>query len=253
MYECPVNHTALPALFDPTIPDQPVLWAVLKGRHAGKALVDDLQNPSQCVLRTDAVLTFPSQQITQAFLNEAVALFRQTAPVWLVWPPAISAELLEPGAAQIVQRIEFYDYDARSTTLAGLRQSLPDGFEIRPIDRQLLERCEWRSDMEFYCGSLDNFLTNGMGLCLMQGEEIIVEAYVSSFGDRTAEIGAITRQAYRGHGYAPIAYAHLIEAGEQRGYQAYWSCDADNPASIRVAGKLGFQQEKAYQILGYSP
>jgi RimJ/RimL family protein N-acetyltransferase len=86
----------------------------------------------------------------------------------------------------------------------------------------------------------------------MQGEEIIVKAYVSSFGDRTAEIGAVTRQAYRGRGYAPITCAYLIEACELRGYQAYWSCDADNPASIRVAQKLGFRQEKAYQILEYS-
>lgn len=92
-----------------------------------------------------------------------------------------------------------------------------------------------------------------MGLCLMQGDEIIVEAYVSSFGDRTAEIGAVTREAYRGRGYASIACAYLIEACEQRGYQPYWSCDADNLASIQVARKLGFRHEQAYQILEYSP
>ena len=68
-----------------------------------------------------------------------------------------------------------------SAVLAELRRRLPAGFELFPIDRQLIERCEWRSEMEFYCGSLDNFLLNGMGLCMMQGDEIIVEAFVSPF------------------------------------------------------------------------
>ena len=92
---------------------------------------------------------------------------------------------------------------------------------------------------------------NGMGSCMMQGGEIIIEAYVSSFGDTHAEIGAVTRAPYRGHGYAPIACAYLIQACEQRGYHAYWSCDTDNLASVRVARKLGFRQERAYQVLEY--
>ena len=251
MHPCATDHPALPELFDPAVPDHPVLWAVFKGRRGGKALVDNVQGPSQCVLRTDAVLTFFSRRITQTFLNEAVAHFRQTDPVWLVWPPTISAQLRQPETAAIIQRLEFYDCDPRSSVLVNLRQRLLDGFEIRLIDRQLLERCEWRSDMEFYCGSVDNFLANGMGLCLMQGNDIMVEAYVSSFGEVMAAIGAVTRAAHRGHGYAPIACAYLVEACEQRGYRAYWSCDADNVASIRVARKLGFRQETAYQVLEY--
>ena len=253
MHECAANHPVLPALFDPAVPDNPVLWAVLKGRHTGKALVDHLLNPSQCVLRTDAALTFFGRQTTQTFINQAVAYYRRTDSVWLIWPPTISSMLLEPEAGLSISRLEYYDYDPYSDAFTNLRRRLPDGFEIHPIDRPLLERCEWRSDMEFYCGSIDNFLTNGMGLCLRDGNEIIVEAYVSSFGDATAEIGAVTHEAYRGQGYAPLACAYLIEACEQRGYKAYWSCDADNQASIRVARKLGFRQEKAYMVLEYNP
>jgi len=252
MIECPVNHPALPALFDPMMPDHPALCAVLKGRHTGRAVVDDTEHPTQCMLRTDAALTYSSRRIGQTFLHEAIAYFQKVGPIWLIWQPAMSAYVVAPLPDQIVERLEFYDYDPRSAVLTELRQRLPAGFELRPIDRQLIERCEWRSDMEFYCGSLDNFLVNGLGLCLMHGDEIIVEAYVSSFGDTHAEIGAVTRKAHRGRGYAPITCAYLIEACEQRGYHAYWSCDVDNPASARVARKLGFRQEKAYQVLEYS-
>jgi RimJ/RimL family protein N-acetyltransferase len=197
-------------------------------------------------------LTFVSRQTSQAFLHAAIVQARQTGSVWLVWSPELSSQLCAPEATGITQRLEFYDRDPRSRELAHLRQRLPKGFEIRPIDRELLLRCEWRSDMEFFCGSLDNFLRNGIGLCMMQGDEIIVEAYASSLGKTRAEIGAVTREAYRGRGYAPITCAYLIQVCEQQGFQAYWSCDADNPASIRVAQKLEFRQQKPYQILEYN-
>ncbi len=216
-------------------------------------MVDDVHRPTQCVLRTDAALTYSSRHISQGFLHEAVAQLQRAGPIWLIWQPSLPTRSLAPQPEKIVDRLEFYDYDPASTALAGLRRRLPAGFIIRRLDRQLLEQCEWRADMEFYCGSLDNFLANALGLCMMRGDKIIVEAYVSSFGDTHAEIGAVTRAPYRGHGYAPIACAFIIEACERRGYHAYWSCDRDNPASIRVARKLGFRQERQYKVLEYRP
>jgi RimJ/RimL family protein N-acetyltransferase len=252
IHECPTNHPALAALFDPTLADHVVLWAVLKGRHTGRAWVDDVHYPSQCVLRTDALLTYSSHDISPAFLAAAIAHVRQKGPLWLVASAEMDAPLGAPQATHIAQRLEFLDCDPDSAVLAELRQRLPAGFEMRRIDRALLERCEWRADMEFFCGSLDTFLAQDLGLCMMRGDEIIVEAYASSFGETHAEIGAVTREPHRGRGYAPIACAYLIEAVAQRGYQPYWSCDRDNTASIRVARKLGFRAEKPYRILEYS-
>jgi hypothetical protein len=132
--ECPVNHPALPALFDPMIPDHPALWAVLKGRHTGRAVVDNVEHPTQCVLRTDAALTYSSRRIGQAFLHEAIAPFQKVGLIWLIWQPAMSAHIIAPQADQIIERLEFYDDDPCSVVLTELRQSLPAGFELRPID-----------------------------------------------------------------------------------------------------------------------
>ena len=251
MYDCPVNHPDLPQLFDPTVPDNPALWAVFEGRHAGRAVVDDVEHPAHCVVRTEAVLTFSSRRVKPTFLSEAIAHVGKFGAIWLVWPEADATPAGLPEADRITQRLEFYDCDVGSQALVDLRARLPEGCEMCAIDRLLLERCEWREDMIFFCGSVDNFLLNGMGLCLMRGGEILVEAYVSSFGGKQAEIGAVTRADYRGKGYAPIACAYLIQACHERGYQAYWSCEADNTASIRVAEKLGFYQRKSYQVLEY--
>ena len=246
--ECDVNHPALPQLFDPHVPNNPSLWASFQGRLSSQALVDNLQAPTQCLVRTRALLTYASRRVSPEFLSEAVRYFRRSSRLWLVrnpGDPPIS------GDYTLVPRIEFYDYDPCSDIMASLRNRIPDGFQLRIIDKDLLERCEWRDDMAFYCGSKENFLLNGIGLCIMCDDQIIVEAYASALGSPYAEIGAITHRPYRGRGYAPIAVACLIDVLEQRGYHAYWSCDVDNPASAQVARKLGFKIERSYEIFDY--
>jgi GNAT superfamily N-acetyltransferase len=250
MLECPIDHPALPGLFDPHVPNNPALWAVFEGRHSGKAIVDDLNIPSQCVLRTDAALTYASLYVSQEFLVAVIDQLRKSIPIWLV---RSQGDPLAPDGYRVLPRLEFFDLDPQSPVLACLRSHLPGGYEMRIIDRALLERCEWRDDMVFYCSSLENFLRHDLGMCLMHGEEIIVEAYASALGSTYAEIGAITHDPYRGQGLAPIAVACLIEALEASGYQGYWSCDIDNPASARVARKLGFRIERLYEVWEYQP
>ena len=250
MIECPIDHPNLPTLFDPHVPNNPALWAVFHGRHAGRALVDDLRNPSQCVLRTEAFLTYASRQMSPDFLADAIDYFRHIGHIWLIRSPG---DPPAPEGYRTLPRLEFYGYVSHSPILENYRKRIPDGYELHPIDRALLERCEWRDDMAFYCGSLENFLRHDLGMCLMHGDEIIVEAYASALGSSQAEIGAITHEPHRGKGFSPIAIAYLIETLEQRGYHAYWSCDVDNPASARVARKLGFKVERPYEIWQYEP
>ena len=250
MIECPVDHPKLPGMFNPHVPNNAALWAVFEGRHTGRALVDDLHHPTQCVVRTEAVLTYASQRIHQEFLTEAIDHFKKSGRIWLIRSEGDPAA---PEGYHVLPRLEFYAVDPHSPVLVVLRSRIPAGYRMCPIDRTLLERCEWRDDMVFYCGSLENFLKNDIGLCLMHGEEIIVEAYACPLGSTYAEIGAITHVPYRGKGFAPIAVAYLIETLQQRGYEAYWSCDVDNPASASVARKLGFKVEKPYEIWEFMP
>jgi RimJ/RimL family protein N-acetyltransferase len=247
------NHPFLKELFDQPQPNDPALWAVLIGNHAGEARVDEVQNPTQCVLRTEAALTYFSPQTEQSTLERSIEDFLNIGPVWLVWPQNTSLTPPTIGSVEVLPRYEFYDYDPESDDLREMRKKLPPELRIKKIDGRLLELCEWKSEMEFYCGGVDGFLKYGLGYCLLSGEQIITEAYVSAFGRNRADIGAITRKPYRGRGYAPITCAYLIEACEKRGYQAYWSCERDHHASVQVARKLGFQHMLPYKIYEYSP
>jgi len=250
MIEVPATHPSLPALFDPEIPNSPMLFAILRGDNPGRAFVDDATNPSHAVVRTNEALIFLSQVAPQEFLDLALTHLSQLGHLGLIWRPE-AAVPRPPEAARILPRHEFPICSATSETLAVLESGLPDGFEIRPVDRSLLERCEWRPEIEGYCGSLDNFLAHGLGICLMRGDEIITEAYAPFWGVRQAEIGVVTNEAHRGHGFAAMACARLIRLCRERGAEPYWSCDADNIASIRSARKLGFQGEREYEIRLY--
>ena len=136
MIECPTSHPGLPALFNPFVPNNPSLWAVFLERQAGRALVDSLTNPTQCLLRTEARLTYASYRVSQSFLADAIDYFRHIGIVWLIRslgdPPA-------PGGYRSNPRLEFFDYDPQSPILADYRKRLPASFEVRAIDRNLLD------------------------------------------------------------------------------------------------------------------
>jgi len=46
LQEIAVDAPVLQELFDPCLPNNPALWAALKGKHPGKAVVDNVQTPS---------------------------------------------------------------------------------------------------------------------------------------------------------------------------------------------------------------
>jgi RimJ/RimL family protein N-acetyltransferase len=71
-------------------------------------------------------------------------------------------------------------------------------------------------------------------------------------GDTYEDVGIVTEAEYRGRGLAVIAAGVLCEDIGRRGHRASWTTSTDNPASLRVAEKLGFEvqgQELLY-ILG---
>jgi predicted GNAT family acetyltransferase len=65
------------------------------------------------------------------------------------------------------------------------------------------------------------------------------------------EIGVMTAEAHRGKGYATRVSAHVIARCLERGASVAWSCETDNPTSIAIARRLGFQDERTYPVLVY--
>ena len=171
----------------------------------------------------------------------------------LAWRSAARPGIEPEPPAKTVDRLEFGPLDTADPGLARLRETLPADVRVQPIDAAILERCEWRDLTVDAFGTTEAFLATGYGLVLMRDDEILAEAYAPFLGHGVAEIGVVTAEPHRGHGYAPIACAYLAATLAGAGYAMSWSCDSDNEPSVRVAQKLGFAPARPYALFLYRP
>ena len=246
-----VRHPALPALFDPQGPNAPILFGILEGRLPGRAIADDPAEPRVAGVQDGQGIAFISRTPSQAAFDAALTDLRRDAVVGLAWPSGIEGPITPEPPARVIERLGFGAIDAASARFEALRGELPDGVTVRPMDPALVARCEWRELVEVANGSVDAFLEHGLGLCLMRDDEVLAEAYAPFIGRGVAEVGVVTAEAHRGRGLAAIAIAWLTRPLADRGLAMYWSCDADNEASVRVAAKLGFGSPRPFRILMY--
>jgi len=246
-----VRHPTLPDLFDLDSPNAPMLYGILEGQIPGRAVADDPVAPRVAAVQSLEGIAFISRTDSQVAFDATLVTLRRDGMVGLVWSEAQAGSVTPEPPARTMARLSFGQIDASSPRFEALRAALPDGVTVRPIDAELLARCEWRELVEAAHGSPEAFLTNGLGLCLMRGDEILAEAYAPFIGHGMAEVGVVTAEAHRGHGLAAIAIAWLMVPVDERGLTAYWSCDDTNEASIRVAGKVGFGPPRPFGLWLY--
>ena len=148
MLEISSTHSNLLSMFDPQISNNPMLFATLLGHAPGRAFVDDAINPSQCMIRTNEALVFFSKQVSQAFFDQGLDHIKQFGHVAIIWRSTTSA-LQVPKADKTIQRLDYPEYDSNNPYLANIKNNgAPNGFEFRVIDKNLLEKCEWRKEIE---------------------------------------------------------------------------------------------------------
>ena len=253
MFEFPqAQFGRLAPLFGPDPLHATMIFSALDGRTPARAYVNDAGEPTQCLLATNFLnFAFPGRYQgsapDSAWLAQAISTLRRTQDVHLNWPADATTQGEPPVLPDKVQGgLEFRD--RRPPPVA----PLPAGHRLQLVDGGLFARCMWHDDMVTASGTAENFLRQGIGLCLMAGDEIRSEAYAVCRGAGRFEIGIVTAEAHRGRSYAFIACQHLMRLCEAAGQPPCWSCFADNTASANLARKLGFQTERADQWLYYA-
>jgi hypothetical protein len=242
----------LRALFDPRMPAGFRCFAVLEGGVAGRVLTDDPAEPTWGVVQEGAFGTvYPAGAIDAPTWRELIADLRRDSDVLVgLWPEDGRIDQLPAARDYDGFTLDFTDRPIGEGLDAYLRQ-LPDGCDMRTLDRELFERSQ---DRDFYSGlygSAERALENIQARFLMRGDEICCEAYAYFAALGTIEIATSTSEPYRGRGYATIACAHLIQACEQLGYRTYWNCASQNHASAALARKLGYRKQREYRLLAW--
>lgn len=249
----PERYFNILTLFEKTIPNNPRVFSILEGRNPGNIFVDNVAKP----LRALALLPHDNAVCTggvfdQESLNEGVSFLRKRTDIKLYWPFEGYGELVPPPSSSgEIEVMEFFDLADKIEHLKLVSQKIPADCNIHRIDRELFEHCLWHDHVIDFCGTIDNFLSNGLGYCLMKGSEIVVEAYVPFWGAGHAEIGGITHENYRKLGYAYTTMAYLITQCEEKGFKTRWSTGNRNTASVALARKLGYKIEKTFKLLEF--
>jgi GNAT superfamily N-acetyltransferase len=245
------SGAAVRSLFTEAVPDGPRLFSALNGFHPAIALVDSVDCPSWCVLRSSWFgRTFIGGEIKPDVLGLAIQRLCKTGRVLLDLGDHRSASF-PPGATEVEPRIEFYDRSPGDGSVACLIASVPVGLSVRPVAQETFDSCAWQDPLRSIFGTASGYLERSIGFLLLDGRRILSEAHAFFWGDTVVEIGVITAEGHRGLGYASIVSAYLVRACESRGYATYWGCHVDNLASAAVARKLGYRIENKYSLAWY--
>lgn len=243
----------LRALFDV---DQPLAircFAVLDGSIRGRIWTDDLVHPTWGAVQEVAFNTlFLGGQPNVALVRLLVATQRQDAGVALaLWPHHVYNELLPPAPDFDGWALGFTHCAPAADPVPEL--AVPAGCALRPVDATWFLRCRYRHHYLANFGNAARALARGFGFCVVQGQELLSEAFAADSALGMVEIGTITGEPQRGRGLATLCCAKLIRECETRGYRTYWNCAKDNLASANLARKLGYQTEKAYRFVAWEP
>ena len=225
-----------------------LIWTCLEGTM-GQIYVDDSQSPQ-------SALALYGRQSFFAFLagKPDAALLRKCEGKDIILVPQDQAwaDLIEEIYGDRVR--SFTRYATKKDTLfdreylEGLVDSLPEGFEVNSINRSLYEAClaeAWSQDLVGNYADFEQFATFGLGYLVLHKGQVVsgASSYASYSGG--IEIEVDTREGYRGQGLATICAAKLILTCLERGLYPSW--DAHTLTSLKLAEKLGYELDKAYQ------
>jgi len=135
---------------------------------------------------------------------------------------------------------------------------LPQGFELRRIDRALLE-CEFVGkqalfeEMSVERGSPDGFLKHSFGISAFHDTELAGWCLSEYNHDTRCAVGITTMPSFRCMGIAKsMTLAFLNLAIEQEVETVLWHCYKSNLGSARTAQRSGFRLIDEHQTINIS-
>jgi GNAT superfamily N-acetyltransferase len=236
-----------------------VPYAVCEGFNPGRVFVDRRNNPQIALVWIRAGWFFlggePAQaedltvinrlltgtSIPTAQAQEEIGLIMVTST--LAWKDYLPHLLPERKVIDIYRRTFSFD-PARFAARDDWRSQIPPGFELQPITAATAER----AGVLACWASIDDFLANGIGYILVEGNHIFSICKSAFTSREKVEIEIQTDEDCRRRGYATLTASALIEECLRRGKQPNWECFWDNEPSSALAGKLGYKLIEDYPV-----
>ncbi len=237
----------------------PLILAVLEGRQRGQVFADAELDTAFVVNRFGFCRLFERGGRGSAD-GDVLAVLKEPGPLsssYLLWydPPMRWQSRLEALGGNVRRRERLrYDFDRDRAVYVNEAERVPEAFELRPMDTQLLSRTEkfgLALDSRFW-SSAEDFLANGLGVTLVREGEVASLCYAAAIGGGLAEVDVVTDEAFRGAGLGGIVARRFVRDCLDRGFTPAWDCFTYNARSMKLAEKLGFVPLNTYNFYTFN-
>lgn len=232
----------------------PLIASVLHATQRGQVFIDEA---------TSSVFVAGASRFTWAvddgdglatLLPALLASPDAITPRYLLWydPPARWAERLDAQPDKVRRRARVrWRFPAPSGRRS--RVETPTHVEVRVLDAELAARTsEVGIDLSLFWPSPADFLTRGVGVCVLVDGRMASLCYAACVAERLAEVDVVTAPDHRGHGYARLVGDRFVDECVSRELEPTWDCFTANEPSMRLAQHLGFERRHAYDMYSFN-
>lgn len=256
----PSDFERVKPLFHHTHDLRAAIYTVLEGNQRGRVWVDQVDNPTTAVMNSDFcyLTSKPDVPDLQAgavkWLEAEVVNHQEWTGIFSFSEPWEAALQTTLQAYEVMRFVRvMFDLDAQRyrELHTGWQKRIPAGFTLQRIDTQTAPYCGGIPDM---WGGVENFMKHGFGFCMLDDSQPDVQQALAAsvqtvfVGDRHAETGVETKEAYRRKGLATILCCAYLDFCLENGICPEWGC-GDNEASELLAIKLGYTNRRERPLL----
>ncbi len=225
-----------------------MILSCLQG-HMGSAWVDNIENPIVAQIVIGIFVFYAGDP--NAIATEELLLNLPEYTLIIVntdeWKKRI--ETFYKGHIEKFQRYAFKkdSKDLDCQHIRGFLKTLPEGYELKRLDASLAKESSFNELSEDFISqfnSMDDFINRGVGFSISYSNQIVCGGTSYSIYDNGIEIEIATHPLHRKKGLATIVASELILYCLERGTYPSW--DAANIESVKLAEKLGYVLEGAY-------
>lgn len=215
--------------------------SIAQGYQYGSIYTNSAEHPQTALFHHACGFAFLSGAYDEAFLTSVYPMFlSQNNPIrrfiLLTDDARIRTFFQAKDCLQIEQRY-FFEYRQDITNHT---EDLPKDYLLKPIDDTVFPLIEGGITPYFSWKSAEEFLTNGMGYCVVCGGDAAAWAFSAAISHEEVDIGVETKEPYRRKGLAAAAATAMVHEILKQNKKPVWACHAQNIGSAKLAQQIGF-------------
>lgn len=227
----------------------------LEGGHPGRVFVDKTDNPAIGLVCTRVGYYFLAGDAAQdagclsclfeeelgpaqlALTGDPQILLFYDAPAW----QPVLFDAFQRWQPRLISKKRMVLGSGTAEALSSRRLHPPKHLRLIPVTQDLLECYPDRlGEILLFWDSIENFIEQGLGVWVMDGETIASYCETVFTGAGEAEISISTAMGYRRKGLARLTGTAFLQACLARGWNPVWGCWPDNEPSVALAYSFGF-------------